>query len=119
MRLNSPWFEQVRDGRKRYEGRRNTGKFTVGQSLSITNVQDPSQTLTAQIIAIHAYPSFEAALRELGLADVLPGVETLEAGIQIYQKYVSLATQQRDGVVMLELKVDRLDAVDAELLSNP
>ena len=42
----------------------------------------------------------------LGPADVLPvdGI-TVDAGVEIYQRYVSLATQRRDGVIMWRLNL--------------
>jgi hypothetical protein len=57
-----------------------------------------------QSIASHL-SSFEKALEELGVDDVLPGVENVADGVEIYQRVVSLETQRKDGVCMIELSV--------------
>jgi ASC-1-like (ASCH) protein len=110
LTLNSPWYELVRDGKKRYEGRRalpSILSLTVGKCMSISHHTDatlPSYTVT--VTSITRYKNFEEALKELPLDDVLPvpGI-SVDEGVKIYQKYVSLKTQERDGVVMIGLDV--------------
>jgi ASC-1-like (ASCH) protein len=108
LHISSPWFELVRSGEKIYEGRRNTSRtseLTVGQQLEIrhfTNCTAASYFVT--IVDILHYPTFEHAMRALPLKQILPVADiTVEKGIEIYKKLVSLPTQQKDGVVMIKL----------------
>ena len=111
MHLNSPWFELMRDGKKIYEGRRNTPKISKlqrGQMIKmqhyIDNTIEPFRVVVENVLF---YPTFESALQDLPLYDVLPLDDiTIEQGVEIYKKYVSLNTQTKDGVIML--KVSRL-----------
>lgn len=110
LTLNSPWYELVRDGKKLYEGRRALPSIltlSIGEIIFIshhTDVTLPSYQVIVTSLAL--YNTFEEALTELPLDKVLPLPEiTIEEGVKIYQKYVSLATQQRDGVVLIGIKV--------------
>lgn len=81
--------------------------LSIGEIISIshhTDVTLPSYQVIVTSLAL--YNTFEEALTELPLDKVLPLPEiTIEEGVKIYQKYVSLATQQRDGVVLIGIKV--------------
>ena len=53
---------------------------------------------------IHHFATFKDALENLPIEEILP-IEniTVESGVDIYLKYVSLETQMKDGVVMLKV----------------
>lgn len=108
MSLNSPWFELVKSGQKKYEGRRNTDKIkcmNVGDTILFRHHTDPSiEPFKARIVSLNPFPTFKHALECLPIRDVLPidGI-TVADGVKIYQQYVSLATQERDGVVLIEV----------------
>lgn len=111
LHLNSPWFELVKEGKKIYEGRRNTCKILdiclIGNIVTIKHYTDENQEPYQVIIEdFKHFPTFEDALKELDINEVLP-VEniTVDEGILIYQKYVSLQTQINDGIIMIKIKV--------------
>ena len=105
IRVNDPWFTYIKNGAKKYEGRRNNRIFNEGEYLLIQHNTDECQDpVTKMLKKIHKFKTFEEALSILPLEEVLPGVKTVEEGVQIYYKFVSLETQLRDGVVMLELE---------------
>ena len=105
--LNSPWFELVRSGQKQYEGRRYSGnvmKYQVGDRLRIQKWGDSKEpSYTAEITAIFRFQTFEQALVQLPLNEVLPGITSIAEGIEVYKRYVSLPTQLKDGVCMIQL----------------
>lgn len=109
--LNSPWFEYVQQGIKHYEGRRNTPKMrsiSVGDTLEIRHhVDDTKQPYFVKVEDILYFPTFRDALSNLPIDHVLPNDRgtsyTIDEGDAIYQKYVSIPTQQKDGVVMLKI----------------
>jgi ASC-1-like (ASCH) protein len=106
--LNDPWFDAMKQGTKKYEGRCNwkqAAQYQVGDMLAVSHHTDkarPSFRLAIQ--AIHKFDTFEQALTVLPLQDVLPGVATVQEGVEIYKRDVSLATQQAQGVLLLEMK---------------
>jgi ASC-1-like (ASCH) protein len=109
--LNSPWFELVKQGKKIYEGRRNTLKVReiciIGNIITIKHFTDATQEPYQVIIEdFKHFSTFEDALRELDINEILPLENiTVEKGVLIYQKYVSLKTQNEDGTVMIKIKV--------------
>lgn len=118
LSVHEKWFDLIKTGRKRYEGRRLAGDMlkmqkgdTVEFSVYKAEATDKRRCL-AEIKAIHRFKTFEEGLTKLPLEDVLPGTVTVAAGRDIYLQYVSLATQLRDGVVFLELSVHHQDEVE-------
>lgn len=106
--LNSPWFELVQSGHKIYEGRRRTPKMadiTPGQELNIFHHTNPDlHPFKVKVIEKLEFATFEEALKTLPIEQVLPLPDiTVAQGMEIYKKYVSLATQERDGVVMIKI----------------
>ena len=108
MTLNSPWFELMKSGQKRYEGRRRTSKtssISPGDTIVMThhtnNTLDPYTVYVEEVIA---FPTFQHALEMLPLSEVLPvdGI-TVDKGVAIYHQYVSQATQEKDGIVMIKV----------------
>ena len=107
LKLNSPWFEFVRDGMKIYEGRRKTPiieKINVSDIVTIYHYTQPQiPSFQVQIVNKLYFRTFETALKVLPLNQVLPGISSIEEGIKVYHQYVSQATQEKDGIVMLEV----------------
>lgn len=107
--LNSPWFEYVRDGQKIYEGRRRTtitDLLNIGDILIINHHTDPTNNNNFQVEItqfIH-FKTFEDALNVLPLEQVLPSINSINDGIEVYKKYVSIPTQINDGITMIKIK---------------
>ena len=105
--MNSPWFEYVKTKTKIYEGRCNwkqAAQYKIGDFLCIkhhTNLLESE--FTVKIIDILKFDTFEIALRQLGLSQVLPNVETIEQGVEIYLKYYKLSTQLENGILMIKM----------------
>jgi ASC-1-like (ASCH) protein len=105
--VNDPWYDAIKNGSKIWEGRRAIPSIKClqkGDYLFVGHHINKDNTLLRfQIGDIILFPSFKDALQKLGLENTLPGVKTIEEGVEIYKKYVSLDTQHRDGVVMIKL----------------
>ena len=65
-----------------------------------SNVETPYKVVVKDVIH---FPTFKDALHVLPIEDVLPGVESVQEGCYVYQNYVSLDVQRRDGVIILAL----------------
>jgi ASC-1-like (ASCH) protein len=108
--LNSPWFELVRDGKKKYEGRRKHPKYMClqkGDLLAVSHHTDKSlESYDVCVESVLEFPTFKHALEVLPLEEVLPIDDiTVEKGVNVYYKYVSQATQEKEGIVMIKLCV--------------
>lgn len=109
MSLNDPWFSFVKDGTKKYEGRvkrQNIMNLKPGDVIEFkhhTNHQK-TQPFQRRVVKLLPFSTFEEALTTLPLAEVLPGVKTVQEGIDIYLKFVSLSTQKEHGIVMIQLE---------------
>jgi ASC-1-like (ASCH) protein len=112
LSLNSPWFEFVKQGVKKYEGRRNTAniqKISVGDTIEIRHYTDATQNpYNVKVEDMLTFATFRDALSVLPIDQVLPTGTcvpyTIDEGDAIYQRYVSLVTQEKDGVVMLKIR---------------
>lgn len=110
--VNSPWYEYIDNGSKIYEGRRYSDKvkhYQLGDTLIIKHHTDPLKPAIYRMIRdIHKYETFEQALTDFNnkgcLQQILPNIETIKEGCDIYKKYVSIETQLREGVCLIELK---------------
>jgi len=108
--LNDPWFDYVKSGEKKYEGRRKTETMKllkVNDTIRFIHYTLPDLTppFYKNIEEILEFETFEKAMEALTIPKVLPipGLNMPDA-CEIYQKYVSLNTQINDGVIMFKLK---------------
>lgn len=108
MHLNDPWFDRVRTGKKRFEGRRNTSKILqlkVGDTITFHHYTDSTrEPVDVTVVDIIHYLTFREALKVLKMDEVLLPDLSIDEGCKIYERYVSIETQRRDGVVMIEIK---------------
>ena len=105
--LNSPWYEYVRDGLKKYEGRCNwkmVKDLKIGDHLLISHHTNRNlPTYKVKIIDLLYFSDFEEALNKLTLSEVLPGILTIADGVEIYKKYYKLQTQKENGVCIIKI----------------
>lgn len=111
--LNNPWFDLVREGKKTYEGRRRTPQtkaLKIGQTLTVKHYTDERDTFQVVVEGLLYFDTFEEALLDLDINKVLPvpGI-TVAKGVDVYKQYVSLDTQNKDGVVMIKIRVQKPD----------
>lgn len=107
--LNSPWFEFVQNGQKLWEGRRyKAEKYKVGDKLIIRHHTDEKRDkFTKTIKSILIFETFQKGLeyfdKQEKMQQVLPEIDTVKAGVEIYKKFVSIETQTREGVCFIEI----------------
>jgi len=110
MKLNEPWFELVKSGKKIYEGRRNTEfcrQILPGDLLFIQKYKEPenSEGYYVEVLTLEHFNTFQEALNRLPIDQILPIPNiTVEKGVEIYYQYVSLNTQLKDGIIMIKIK---------------
>ncbi|GFY92770.1 RNA-binding ASCH domain protein [Actinidia rufa] len=60
-----------------------------------------NKCLVLQVQDVHRYASFSEMLGAESLTKVLPGVETIEEGVQIYRKFYSEEKERSNGVLAI------------------
>ncbi len=115
--LSQPFFNNVRDGLKIFEGRLNKGKFAKGDRIVWYN-DDCSNDLNSgnklsrqecstQVISTMIFKSFEEAIIAVGLKNILPS-EAIDSDIKTavnntYRKFYSIDREIELGVIILHL----------------
>jgi ASC-1-like (ASCH) protein len=104
--IRDEWFAPLKEGKKTIEGRLNKGFFTTlkaGDKIKIKNQQ--GETVDAEIVAIRDYKSIKDYLKKEGLDKTLPGVKTIEEGVEVYRQYYKEEKEKKFGVLAFELKL--------------
>lgn len=101
----SPWFDWICEGRKRFEGRLwkdDWAALVVGDIIAFVCPQ--KRELTCRVIGLPRFESFGAAFDELGSALVpVPGVNTADV-VKIYGQYYKDGDVRQYGVVAIEVE---------------
>lgn len=100
----SPWFDWIADGTKKFEGRLCKGDWSTLKAEDIIVFTCPkNRELTCQIISTPRFETFGAAFDALGSALVpVPGVTTADV-VKIYGQYFTEEDVRNFGVVAIEL----------------
>lgn len=114
LNVQEPWFSKIKQGRKTIEGRLCSEKIasirkgdflTIG--LSQTNSDNEKNNLVNLVRAIVKdvvkYPSFDKYLSQEGLKATLPGVQTIQEGVNIYRKFYPEDKEKKLGICAIHL----------------
>eukprot|EP00850_Spirogloea_muscicola_P012992 SM000086S23044 [mRNA] locus=s86:199226:202524:- [translate_table: standard] len=96
--LKEPYYTFLRNGKKVVEGRCNVRGYAnvvAGQLLLVNH------SLVLQVEGVRKYSTFRSMLAEEGLNRVLPGMASLEDGMQVYRKFYSEEQEEEAGVVAI------------------
>jgi ASC-1-like (ASCH) protein len=110
LELHREFFDQMRRREKIYEGRcrwKAALEYKEGDVFDVYPYQEPNSkdNFRAKIVKIHTFRSFREALTSLPLNKILPGVASVDQGCDIYRRFVSDATAEQHGVLMIEVHV--------------
>ncbi|XP_026389902.1 uncharacterized protein LOC113284611 isoform X1 [Papaver somniferum] len=96
--VQEPFFTQLRVGRKTIEGRCAVGDYNrIGPgSLLLFN-----RCLILEVQDVRRHPSFAELLKTESLGKVLPGVDTIEEGVQIYRNFYTEEKEKSNGVLAI------------------
>jgi ASC-1-like (ASCH) protein len=90
-KLQSPYYEYIRDGVKIYETRvydDKRRKMRIGDSWNFRNNDNPDlPMIKTEILDVRVYKSFRDAIVETGVSQLLPQIENLEEAIGIYEGF--------------------------------
>ncbi|XP_043696941.1 uncharacterized protein LOC122647646 isoform X2 [Telopea speciosissima] len=98
LRVQEPFFSQLRAGQKSIEGRCAVGGYNqIGSgALLLFN-----KCLLLEVEDVRRYDSFSAMLELESLPKVLPGVNSIEEGVQIYRKFYTEEKEKSNGVLAI------------------
>lgn len=117
LHVQEPFFSQLKDKLKTVEGRCAVGNYKRiqrGHSLLF------NKCLILQVEGIRQYASFHEMLEAEGLEKVLPGVASIEEGVQIYRNFYSEEKERSNGVLAIGVRIPthQLHDVMASILSE-
>ncbi|KAJ4795490.1 RNA-binding ASCH domain protein [Rhynchospora pubera] len=100
LHVQEPFFSQLKAGRKKVEGRLAAGYYNnvVQGSLLLFN-----KCLLLKVERVTRYQSFREMLQVETLANVLPGVATIEEGVAIYRKFYTEEKEKASGVLAISV----------------
>ncbi|KAL4312574.1 hypothetical protein GQ457_01G023650 [Hibiscus cannabinus] len=98
LHVQEPFFTQLKDGIKTIEGRCAVGDYNriASGALILFN-----KCLVLEVQGVDHYASFFEMLEAETLAKVLPGVETIDEGVQVYRKFYTEEKEMTNGVVAI------------------
>ncbi|KAL3641609.1 hypothetical protein CASFOL_012424 [Castilleja foliolosa] len=102
LHVQEPYFSQLNDGLKTVEGRCGVGDYKRIQSGHMLLF---NKCLMLQVQDIRHYASFHEMLETESLAQVLPGVSSVDEGVQIYRNFYSKEKERSNGVVAICVKM--------------
>jgi ASC-1-like (ASCH) protein len=102
--LSDRWFSHVASGAKCIEGRLNKGDFAAMRPRdTVTWYNDNGDEVRTVITGKDTYPEFRDYLEANGLERCLPGITSIDVGLQIYYDFYSPAEEGTYGVIAISL----------------
>lgn len=106
MEVESKYFDALANGTKTVEGRKNRpdgwGRVKRGDHLRVKR-KDGTDTKIFVVTARRIYPTVKQYLRAETLEKTLPGVTSIEEGIEIYSKFWTYEEIRQYGVIAIEI----------------
>ncbi|KAH6770337.1 hypothetical protein C2S52_015140 [Perilla frutescens var. hirtella] len=117
LHVQEPFFSLLSDGVKTIEGRCAVGNYKRIQAGHVLLV---NKCLTLQVQDVRQYSSFREMLEVESLASVLPGVTSIEEGVQIYRNFYSEEKERSNGVLAIYVRIptSQLCVIMASILSG-
>lgn len=116
--LSEPWFTLIKLGLKTCEGRLNKGDFEKmnpdDSILFENNDYGLKRSFLCKITSIHNYESFREYLSNETLEKCLPGIDTIEDGVEVYHQYYNPSAEAEHKIKAIILKVVENNKPDEE-----
>jgi ASC-1-like (ASCH) protein len=108
MHCQQPWFDLIKDGTKKIEGRRCCPAYNQLQSGDIIRFCCRRDKFYAEVVNVIKYKTLEQYLREEGIQNVVPGVTSFYEAIDIYLKFSTRKQIERSGG-FLAIHINKID----------
>jgi ASC-1-like (ASCH) protein len=100
-----PYFGFVKNGQKTIEGRIKKGEYQflkTGDHIVVCN-EEETDSVEVLVKDLRNYNSVREMLECEPLKKVLPNVDTVDQGIEIYKQFYTEEQQQEFGVIAIEV----------------
>ena len=104
--VDTEWYRKIEDCKKRIEGRKGTLKYQRVQIFDMAKIVDAANHnnfFFKRVIGIKRYPDLRQYLEQEGLRQALPGVMTIEEGIEVYLNFWTFEEVEEFGILAFEL----------------
>jgi|SRR3989344_4615940 len=100
-----PYFSFVKNGQKTVEGRVKKGKYARIKPGDHIVVHNELETDKVEVVVkrITSYRTIKEMLESENIKNLLPGVRTVEGGIEVYRKFYTPEQEKEFGVVAIEV----------------
>jgi ASC-1-like (ASCH) protein len=106
--VRDPWFSYINSGEKNVEGMLNKGWVSelarYDRIIFMRNGKE-SDNFSTYVTELKYYKSFRDMLESLGNSRVLPGIGSIDKGVEIYRQYYSEDDETKYGVVGIHVKL--------------
>ncbi|KAH9727441.1 ASCH domain-containing protein [Citrus sinensis] len=98
LHVQEPFFSFIKDGLETVEGRCTISDYN---SIGPGSVILLNKCMMLKVQSVCHYDSFSEMLEAESLVKVLPGVKTIEEGVQIYRKFYTEEKERSNGVLAI------------------
>jgi len=104
MHCKDPWFSFIRQGVKPVEGRKKTHTYKGIKAGDYINFVNGSESCKVLVTEVRDYATIEDYFEDVTLEKALPGIVTLEEGLNIYYQWSSEQSVKQHGFLALFVK---------------
>lgn len=87
LHCEEPWFTLIRQGIKPVEGRKNSPSYHKIKANDFINFSNGKDSFLAMVLEVKHYDSIEKYLDDVTLEKALPGIKTIQEGINTYYQW--------------------------------
>ena len=102
-----PYFTFVKEGQKTIEGRLQKSWYkdlVVGDHIVIHNQDDETDFFEVMVKDLRKYESIKEMLEKEELKKILPDIETIEEGLEVYRKFYTEEQEREFGALAIEVE---------------
>jgi ASC-1-like (ASCH) protein len=104
IHCDDPWFTYIRQGLKPVEGRKNTHSYKKIRAGDQINFSNGKESFVADVTEIRTYDSLEDYFQDVTLEKALPGIKSIEEGLEIYYQWSTEEKIQQYGFLGIFVK---------------
>ena len=107
LQIQNIWYDAIASGEKTWEGRltnSSVSNIAVGDNIEL--ISENREPLKAAVVGVQHFTDFEKMLDGEGLRRLLPGVGSVEEGLEIYRAFPGYREREREvGAVVFQLEL--------------
>jgi ASC-1-like (ASCH) protein len=104
---SEPYFTFLKNGQKTVEGRVRKGKYAEikpGEEIEVSNNEETDKVLVS-VKRVTPYQSIKEMLTKEDFKKLLPDIDTVYQGIEIYRKFYTTEEEKQFGMVAIEVEI--------------